>query len=115
MTSRFRITCHFETSAPNDPQMTLNTTRGRTICVTSVPVPDSACLALRPALFELQESVRCVHRMTSKLPRTVQRQRYIIYALLVCLSPKFHSRDMNKHLTNRFSRLTCAFKLIQNV
>ncbi len=41
MTSRFRVIGHFETSAPNDPKMTWNTTRREVhhipVCITTVP------------------------------------------------------------------------------
>ncbi len=57
----FRNTSHFETSAPNDPRLTLNTT-GYTyvphICVTSIQSHISFSFALRPAVFKIQAILR---------------------------------------------------------
>ncbi len=53
-TSHFRDTCNFETSALNDPKMTLNTTRSKVphICFTSVNESHiSLGFALQPVVF----------------------------------------------------------------
>ena len=55
MTAVFEL--HFETSAPNDPQMTMNTTRSKVphICVNRFPESRfSLHFALQPARFEWQ-------------------------------------------------------------
>ncbi len=64
----FRVTGHFEKSAPNDPQMTLNRTRSNyLIYVLQVSMrPKFHCFALRPAFFEKQDILRQVHQMTPK-------------------------------------------------
>ncbi len=89
--SRFWVTGHYETSAPNDPQMTLRSNAPR-VCATSVSESQlSVCFALRPAFLELQAILRQVHWMTPKWPWTLQGQLYSIYVLLVSVSTKLHS------------------------
>ncbi len=69
-TSHFRVTGHFETSALNDPKMTLNTKRLKVphIHVTTTPQPQcSLCFTIRPPfLFWVTCHLRRVHQMTPK-------------------------------------------------
>ena len=71
--SRFRVTDHFETSAPNYSKMTLNNKRLNVfnIHVTSTPGPQiSFRLALEPGVSELQAILRQVRRMTQNTKRS---------------------------------------------
>ena len=65
-TSRFWNTGHFETSAPNDPKLTLNPTLPY-IGITTVP--KSHCFALQATIFKLQAILRQVHWTTPKRPK----------------------------------------------
>ncbi len=92
--SHFQVTGHFDTSAPNDPKMTLNTKRSKEplIHVPSTPEPKiSIHFALQSAVFQVQAILRNAQQMTSKWPWTLQGQRYPIYLIQVSPSPKFHS------------------------
>ena len=101
-TSRFQVTCHFETNALNDPKMTLNTTKSNVphICVTSIHESHiSLHFALQPAVFQLQAIVRQVHWMTPSwlwtLPSQISLYMYN-YCLWVSNFTTFHS------MTSRF-------------
>ncbi len=72
MASRFRVTGgHFETSPPNDPEITLNTKRSNVSHIHVTATPDSqisVSFALRPAVSEHQAILRQVRRMTPPPP-----------------------------------------------
>ena len=73
----FRDTGQFETRVPNDPKMSLNTTRLYVshICVTSIQKSHSSLrFTLRWAVFKIQAIVRQVPRMTPNWPSTLQGQ-----------------------------------------
>ena len=76
MTSPFWDAGYFETSAPNDPKVTLNQARSNyPLCMTSVRDSQiSLRFALRPALFKIQAILRQVHQMTPNWPWALQRQ-----------------------------------------
>ena len=64
---RFALTCHFETSVPNDPKIILNTKRSKVphIHVTGTPESQiSLHFSLLPAICELQAILRHVYWMT---------------------------------------------------
>ena len=66
----FRDTGDFETSAPNEPKMTLNTKRPKVlhmhITTTPPPQPMSRGFALQPPAFELLAILRQIQQMTLK-------------------------------------------------
>ncbi len=68
MASRFRLACHFETSALNYPKMTINTKRSKVshICCRSTESQISLLFTLQKAVFELQAILRQVHWMAPK-------------------------------------------------
>ena len=92
MTSHFWYTGNFDTSALNDPKITLNTTRSKVphICVTSFHESQiSPHFGLWPAGFEIQAILRQGHRMT---PNDLEHYTAMcpIYVLLVSTSPILH-------------------------
>ncbi len=65
----FHISGKFETSAPNDPQMTLNTKSSKVPLIDMTATPESQIsilLALRTAIFELQATFK-KHKELSKV------------------------------------------------
>ena len=70
--SHFGVTCHFETSAPNKPKMTLNTKRSKVshilmrIYLTLSPNFHPVYFALWLAMFELPATLTQVHPMIPK-------------------------------------------------
>ena len=82
VTSRFGVTGHFDTSAPNDPQMTSNTKRLKVPHIYCIRAPESQIslhLALRPAAFEVQANLSQAHRMTTKKVLNNKGKIYPIY------------------------------------
>ena len=81
-TGPFGDTDHFETSALNDPRMTLNTTKSKVPHICGISIHESqisVCFTLRPTVFEVQAILRKVHRMTPKWHWTLKDQRYTTY------------------------------------
>ncbi len=70
MTSRFADTDHFDTSALNDPKMTLNTKRSKVIHIHIIPTIIPNLLYGLP--FASQPIFRWIHRMTPKWPWTLK-------------------------------------------
>ncbi len=89
-----QVTGHFDTSALNDPTMTLNTKRSVTSYVyDNYPqllnfIPYFAMFAPQPAVFELQTILRQVHRMNSQWPWTLKDTR--IWQLILTAQISFH-------------------------
>ena len=89
--SRFWVTSHFETSVPNDPQMTLNPTRSN--------VPHICVISIHESQFSLSftlwhnpfSSYRPFWDKCTEWPQTLQGQRHTTYVLLVSPIPKFQS------------------------
>ncbi len=84
-TTHFRDTGHFETSAVNDPKMTLNAKRSYVphICATSIHESQiSLHFALWTAVFEIQAILRQVHRMT---PNDLTLQGQIAHTCITTL------------------------------
>ena len=63
---RFRVTGNFETSAPNEPQIILNTKWSKVPHVTASEPKISILFAIRLVIFKLQDVLKQVHRMTPK-------------------------------------------------
>ncbi len=92
-TSRFWNTGEFETSVPNDPELTMNATRSYVphICVTSIQESHIPLIfALRPAVFELQAILTKSTEWPQKDPKHY-KVKCTPYVLLMSLIPKFHS------------------------
>ncbi len=71
LASRFRVKGHFETSALNDPNMTLNTKKIKIHHISCCIRPESQIslhCALWPAAFVSQAILRQIHQMTPKWP-----------------------------------------------
>ena len=84
--SRFWDTGHFDTSAPNDPQIDLEPYKVKLPHMSYCCVHESQIslrFALWPVVFEMQPILRQGHRMTSKWPWTLQGQ-ITPYVLLLC-------------------------------
>ncbi len=93
MVTLFRVTGHFETRAPNDPQMTLNAKRSKVPHTHTKNTPESQIsfrFPVQPVIFELQTILRRVHPITPKWPETLKGQRWPIYMLQLCKIFKFH-------------------------
>ena len=86
----FWVTGHFETSAVNDPKMTLNTKRSNIPHMHITTVAESQIsirFTLRPAIFELQAILRQVHRWPPKVTLNTKRSKLPH----IPMSPKFQS------------------------
>ncbi len=67
---RFRVTGQFETSAPNDPKMTINTERSKwphMYITNESQISLLSFFALLPDVFKLQTILRQVHRNDSQI------------------------------------------------
>ncbi len=112
MTSCFRVIGHFETSAPNDPRMTLNTARSKVhyICVTSVPKSQiSLCFDLRPAVFKMTHNLKCsidYHVKRWKKKKKCHKFKItnftILLTTLVDTFPRSIHRFLGAHLVHAF-------------
>ncbi len=93
--SRFGVSGHFETSAANDPKITLNTKRSK---VLYLQPQTSLNFALRPAGFELQGILRCTEwpQMTLNTKRSTVPHIHPIY-MLQPMSPTFHPILLYSH------------------
>ncbi len=93
MTTHFGVTGYFDTSAPNDPQIALATTRSKVphICVTIVPGPRiSVRFALRPVILDLQAILK--KKCTEWPPNDIEHYKIVTpYNVLpVSQSPRCH-------------------------
>ncbi len=91
--SHFRVTGRFETSASNDPKMTLNTDRSKSApytCCNYQRVINVTPVRSIPNSFPVTSHSESVHQMTSKWRWTINVQRYHIYMLQLSASPGFH-------------------------
>ena len=92
--SCFHVSGNFETSALNDPKMTLNTTRSKICLIYALPVFRVLNFSLLHSTgnrFEITVSLRKSALSNPKGPATQKGQRYLIYVILVPLVQKFQS------------------------
>ncbi len=78
MASRFPDRSHFDTSAPNDPKITLNTKKAKSVPHIYTKYPrliHSLRVALWQAVFELQAIFRQVHRITQNDIKTKKKKK----------------------------------------
>ncbi len=87
--SRFWVTCHFETSAPNDPKMILNTKRSNVPHIHTTAAKFQSVLRYGELFSSYRTFLRQVHRKTTQRPRTLKGQRYPIYMLQLPRVPDF--------------------------
>ncbi len=83
--SRFRVTAPFETSAPKDPKMNLNTKRLKVPIVQVTTTTESLTpfrFPPRPAIFEFQDSLTQAHWMTPRMALNTKRTKYHILYML---------------------------------
>ena len=99
--SSFWVTRHFENGAPDDPKMTLNSTRSNVpqICGTGVPHSQIQSVLLYRQDFL---SYWPIWDNWTKWPRTWEGQMYPIHVLLVSTSTKFHSTTSHFQDTGHF-------------
>ncbi len=72
--------------------MSLKPTKSSVQHITTVPYSQLLVhFVVRPAVFELQATLRKVHQTTAKWPWTLKGQMYTTYVLLVFPVPKFQS------------------------
>ncbi len=64
-TASFQVTCRFETSAPNDHKITLNTTRSKLPHISITTTPNlSLSFTLQLSIIELHAIMRHVYQIT---------------------------------------------------
>ncbi len=94
--SNFQLAGHFETSAPNDAKMTLNTKRSNAPHILQLlpappPRPQISLLALQPAVFQVQAILNTSAPNESKMTLKTKRSKALLIILQLPMSPKFHS------------------------
>ncbi len=71
--SSFRVTGHFERSAPNDPQMTLNTKKLTVLYINVIRTPESQILGMTEGPFTFGR--RALHRVNDPSVIPMDKQR----------------------------------------